>query len=125
MNHFRRWLIAIVKRRIVWFLAGAAFLPAFRYAINLGRPPTAIEAMGWVSHYQENKSKCNFLPDFSYTLRFPGDREKFEAFIRRMDLQDHKVSDDDYKEDSGEGGRRATFSPDKKGFEIEFTAFQT
>ncbi len=68
---------------------------------------------------------CNFLPDFSYTLRFPGDREKFETFIRRMNLQNHKVSDDEYKEGSGDGGRRATFSPDKKGFEIEFTAFQT
>jgi hypothetical protein len=110
---------------MVWFLAGAAFLPAFRYAINLRNPPTAFESMGWVSHYQENKSMCNFLPDFSYTLRFPGDREKFETFIRRMNLQNHKVSDDEYKEGSGDGGRRATFSPDKKGFEIEFTAFQT
>jgi hypothetical protein len=125
MKHFRRWLIALIKRRIVWFLAGAALLPAFRYSMNLDRKQTAIEAMGWVSHYEENKSMCNFLPDFSYTLRFPGDRDKFQTFIRKMDLQNHKVSDDEYKEGSGEGSRRATYSQDRKGFEIEYTAFQT
>lgn len=125
MNRFRLRLIAIVKRRVLWFLAGVAFLPAIRYALDFRRPATAIEAMGWVSHYQENKSMCNFLPDFSYTLRFPGDREKFETFIRRMNLQDHEVSEDEYQEGSGEAVRKATFSPEKKGFEIEFTAYQT
>lgn len=125
MNRFQRWQVAILKRRMVWFLVGVAFLPALRHAFHFRRPVTAIEAMGWVSHYQENKSMCNFLPDFSYTLRFPGDREKFETFIKRMDLQDHKVSDDEYKEVSGEAGRRATFSAERKGFEIEFTSYQT
>lgn len=110
---------------MVWFLVGVAFLPALRHAFQSGKQVTAIEAMGWVSHYQENKSKCNFLPDFSYTLRFPGDREKFKTFIKRMDLQDHKVSEDEYKEGSGEAGRRATFSAERKGFEIEFTSYRT
>jgi len=35
------------------------------------------------------------------------------------------VSDDEYKEGSGEAGRRATFSAERKGFEIEFTSYQT
>jgi len=81
--------------------------------------------MGWVSHYEENKHICNFLPDFTYNLRFPGDREKFESFVKKMHLQNHKVSEDEYKQDAGEGHRRARFSPDKKGFEIEYSANQT
>ena len=86
---------------------------------------TAFEAMGHVSHYEETKHFSTFLPDFTYRLRFPGDRKKFEAFIKRMNLQDHKVSDDLYEVESGGGGRKATFNEENKGFEIEFSAYQT
>ena len=42
-----------------------------------------------------------------------------------MNLQEGKVSEDEYKEESEGGGSRAIFSPSNKGFEIEFTAYQT
>jgi hypothetical protein len=118
-------ITALFKSPILWFVVGVALFPTVKYFGRYTRQPTAFEAMGWVSHYQESKHFSTVIPDFSYSLRFPGDREKFESFVKRMNLQEHKISDDDYKEDSNEGGRRATFSPDKKGFEIEFTAYQT
>jgi hypothetical protein len=125
MNRALLLIRTLFKSRILWFVVGVALLPSIRYLERYTRQPTAFESMGWVSHYQESKHFSTVLPDFSYTLRFPGDRKKFETFIKRMNLQEHKVSDDEYKEDSNEGRRRATFSPDNKGFEIEFSAYQT
>lgn len=80
--------------------------------------------MGWVSHYKETKSISTVLPDFGYSLKFPGDRAKFEAFVKRMNLHEHRISDDEYKEKFDGGERRATFTPENEGFEIEFTAYQ-
>ena len=125
MNRARRVISQIFKSRILWFVIGMAWLPMFKSMGRYTREPTAFEAMGRVSHYQENKHFSTFLPDFSYSLRFPGDREKFEEFIRRMNLQEGKVSEDEYKKESEGGGSRAIFSPGNKGFEIEFTAYQT
>ncbi|MEO7099295.1 MAG: hypothetical protein ABI162_08030 [Luteolibacter sp.] len=125
MNRALRLITTIFKSQILWFTVGVALLPSLKYLGRYTRQPTAFESMGWVSHYQETKHFSTVLPDFSYSLQFPGDREKFENFIKRMNLQGYKVSNDEYKKDSNEGGSRATFSPDKKGFEIEFTAYQT
>ena len=102
-----------------------AWFPIINYLGRQYKEPTAFDAMGFVSHYQESKHFSKVQPDFSYSLRFPGDRNKFEHFIKKMNLQDHKISDDEYKIESDGGGRRATFSSERKGLEIEFTAYQT
>lgn len=126
MNRLLLPLYKLIKSRIFWFIVGLASVPLIQYLEKQARrPPAAIDAMGWVSHYEERKLLFAVLPDFSYSLRFPGDRNKFEDFVRKMNLQSHKVSEDEYKEESGEGGRSARYSPEKKGFEIEFSANQT
>ncbi len=107
----------------MWFVAGVALFPMLQYLASVSRPPTALKAMGWVSHYEETKGVSTLLPDFGYSLRFPGDREKFENFVKKMNLQGHKVSDDDYGFDSNEGGERARFMPEKRGYEIEYRAY--
>ena len=124
MNRSLGLLRALSKSRILWFVVGMAWLPSFKYMGRYTKEPTAFEAMGLVAHYHESRNFSNVLPDFGYTLRFPGDREKFDAFIKRMKLQDHKVSDEEYKKEADGGGIKATFSPDRKGFEIEFTSWQ-
>jgi hypothetical protein len=124
MNRIRSLSLKLSRSRIFWFIVGLATLPLLKNIANLNRPPTAFDAMGWVSHYQETKNFSTVLPDFGYSLKFPGDRDKFERFIRRMNLQDHRISDDEYKEKFDQGERRATFNPKNKGFEIEFTAYQ-
>ena len=126
MNRILSPLKSLIKNRFFWFIAGLALVPLIRYSEKqIRRTPTAIDAMGWVSHYEERKLQFTVLPDFSYSLHFPGDREKFEMFVKRMGLQHHKVSEDEYKEVSGEGERSVRFSPDHKGFEIEFSSNQT
>lgn len=125
MNRFRRLITETFRSRIWWFIVGVAWLPTFKYMGRYSRTPTAFDAMGRVSHYQESKHFSTFQPDFTYSLQFPGDREKFEDFVKRMNLDGHKVSDREYKVDSEGGGRRAVFSPEKKGLEIEFFAYQT
>ncbi|WAC21166.1 hypothetical protein OVA24_07190 [Luteolibacter sp. SL250] len=114
----------LFRSRVLWFVVGMAWLPSFKYMGRYTREPTAFEAMGWVPRHHESKYLSKVPSEFDYTLQFPGDREKFEAFIKRMNLQDHKVSDDEYKREADGGGMKATFSPDRKGFEIEFSSWK-
>jgi len=100
-------------------------MPSLNSLGKMNRQPTAIDAMGWVSDYREAKHICNFLPDFTYNLQFPGDRDKFERFVRKMHLQNHKISEDEYTQVVGENRRSARFTPENKGYEIEYSASKT
>ena len=100
-------------------------MPLLNSLGKMNRQPTAIEAMGWVSDYSETKHICNFLPDFTYNLQFPGDRDKFERFVNKMHLQNHKISEDEYTQVVGENRRSARFTPENKGYEIEYSASKT
>lgn len=82
------------KSRILWFFVGLMVIPLSNYFVRIFYPTTSIEAMGWVSHYEERKHIFTLLPDFSDSLRFPGNREKF---VKRMGLEDYKISEGEYK----------------------------
>lgn len=77
--------------------------------------PTALDAMGFVGFYDESYAVYTFLGDHSYSLKFPGDHAKFLRFASRMGLTDHKVSENEFRNDDTEGqwSRGVTFDPNE------------
>ena len=76
--------------------------------------PTPKDAMGFVSFYEEDHLVFTFLGDHSYSLAFPGDEEKFKSFARRMDLDEHKISETEYREEDPDGNWRRGIVYDKE-----------
>lgn len=78
--------------------------------------------MGFVGFYEENMAIYTFLGDHTYSLKFPGDRQKFESVAQKLGLHSHKVSENEYREEDqkGQGSRRLFFDETDKLHRIQF-----
>lgn len=92
---------------------------SFLYSIPF---PSAKDAMGFTGYYQEDLSLYTFLGDHTYTLKFPGDEERFHSFAKRMGLSKHKISDTEYLEEGDDWSRSVKFSPDDPLINIEYNS---
>jgi|GEM_PF-4803855 len=99
----------LLSRRRVWFLLGATLFPLIGF-VSSKFCPSAKEAMGIVGFYEEERSFYTFLGDHSYSLRFGGDRAKFIKFVRRMSLDEHKISENKFLETGNDWERWASFT---------------
>lgn len=101
MNGF---ITKLLERRFVCFLVGLTIFPVFLGLRALVRP-TAKDAMGFVGFYEENYSVYTLLGDHTYSLGFPGDKERFKRYVKRMGLSKHKVSDTEFRKEDSKGQR--------------------
>ena len=78
--------------------------------------------MGWVGFYEENLSLYTFLGDHSYSLKFPGDREAFLKFAKKLGLSEHKISETEFRDRDlrGQWSRGVTFDEKDKLHGIRF-----
>ena len=109
----KRLVKNLLARRFIWFLIGLLLVPGFR-AIRAVVHPTAKDAMGFVGYYEESYSVFTFLGDYSYSLAFRGDKERFEKYAERLGLDDHMVSGNECREEASDGqwSRGVVFDPD-------------
>jgi hypothetical protein len=125
MNRLLLPLYKLIKSRAFWFFVGLALMPLIHSLVMMIRPKrpiAAFEAMDRVVNYDELKHIRN-VTHFGYWLKFPGDRAKFERFVKETHLQATKVSDYSYIGHFGGSGWAATFLPEMKDHEIHFEAF--
>ncbi|SHI53092.1 hypothetical protein SAMN02745181_0327 [Rubritalea squalenifaciens DSM 18772] len=111
-----------LSSRPVWYFLGLLTFPILSLIWTLCWPSPK-DAMGlFPGYYEEYDSTYTFNGDHEYSLKFPGDREKFLKFVRAMDLEHHKLSDTEYKEAGSDWERSAVFVEDDQLRTIRYSS---